>query len=87
MVKYCSKTNDEAGDGTTTAISFQAIAGVEVASTLQLGEPNGCKRGIDAAVEHVKEKLISSAKKVKDSDEIAQLEQFLQQTKKWKYDC
>ena len=31
------------------------------------------KRGIDAAVEHVKEKLISSAKKVKDSDEIAQV--------------
>ena len=31
------------------------------------------KRGIDAAVETVKEKLISSAKKVKDSDEIAQV--------------
>ena len=31
------------------------------------------KRGIDAAVDHVKEKLIASAKKVKDSDEIAQV--------------
>lgn len=31
------------------------------------------KRGIDAAVETVKENLVSSAKKVKDSDEIAQV--------------
>ena len=31
------------------------------------------KRGIDAAVQHVKEKLIASAKKVKASDEIAQV--------------
>jgi len=31
------------------------------------------KRGIDSAVDHVKQKLISSAKKVKDSDEIAQV--------------
>ena len=35
--------------------------------------PMDVKRGIEAAVEHVKEKLISSAKKVKDSDEIAQV--------------
>ena len=31
------------------------------------------KRGIEAAVDQVKQKLISSAKKVKDSDEIAQV--------------
>ena len=35
--------------------------------------PMDVKRGIDAAVETVKDKLISSAKKVKDSDEIAQV--------------
>ncbi len=35
--------------------------------------PMDVKRGIDAAVEHVKGSLISSAKKVKDSDEIAQV--------------
>ena len=31
------------------------------------------KRGIESAVEHVKANLIASAKKVKDSDEIAQV--------------
>ena len=35
--------------------------------------PMDVKRGIDAAVENVKENLIASAKKVKDSDEIAQV--------------
>ena len=35
--------------------------------------PMDVKRGIDSAVEHVKNTLISSAKKVKDSDEIAQV--------------
>ena len=35
--------------------------------------PIDVKRGIDAAVETVKENLIASAKKVKDSDEIAQV--------------
>merc|ERR1712166_1074873 len=35
--------------------------------------PMDVKRGIDAAVDHVKGSLISSAKKVKDSDEIAQV--------------
>ena len=35
--------------------------------------PMDVRRGIEAAVEHVKQKLISSAKKVKDSDEIAQV--------------
>ena len=35
--------------------------------------PMDVKRVIDSAVEAVKENLISSAKKVKDSDEIAQV--------------
>ena len=35
--------------------------------------PMDVKRGIDAAVETVKESLVASAKKVKDSDEIAQV--------------
>ena len=33
--------------------------------------PMDVKRGIDAAVETVKDSLVASAKKVKDSDEIA----------------
>merc|ERR1712070_820293 len=46
----------------------------EVAKYVTAGmNPMDVKRGIDAAVDHVKNKLISSAKKVKDSDEIAQV--------------
>ena len=75
MVKeVASKTNDEAGDGTTTAtILAQAIV-KEGSKYVAAGmNPMDVKRGIDAAVQHVKEKLIASAKKVKASDEIAQV--------------
>src|SRR5210317_1780644 len=75
MVKeVASKTNDEAGDGTTTAtILAQAIVKEGVKYVTAGMNPMDVKRGIDAAVENVKENLISSAKKVKDSDEIAQV--------------
>ena len=75
MVKeVASKTNDEAGDGTTTAtILAQAIV-KEGSKYVAAGmNPMDVKRGIEAAVQHVKEKLIASAKKVKASDEIAQV--------------
>ena len=75
MVKeVASKTNDEAGDGTTTAtILAQAIVTEGVKYVTAGMNPMDVKRGIDAAVEVVKENLVSSAKKVKDSDEIAQV--------------
>ena len=75
MVKeVASKTNDEAGDGTTTAIILAQAIIKEGCKYVTAGmNPMDVKRGIEAAVEHVKEKLISSAKKVKDSDEIAQV--------------
>ena len=75
MVKeVASKTNDEAGDGTTTAtILAQAIVKEGCKYVTAGMNPMDVKRGIDAAVDQVKEKLISSAKKVKDSDEIAQV--------------
>ena len=75
MVKeVASKTNDEAGDGTTTAILLAQGIVKEGCKYVTAGmNPMDVKRGIEAAVEHVKEKLISSAKKVKDSDEIAQV--------------
>ena len=75
MVKeVASKTNDEAGDGTTTAtILAQAIVKEGCKYVTAGMNPMDVKRGIDAAVDHVKNKLISSAKKVKDSDEIAQV--------------
>ena len=75
MVKeVASKTNDEAGDGTTTAtILAQAIVREGIKYVAAGMNPMDVKRGIDAAVQHVKEKLIASAKKVKASDEIAQV--------------
>ena len=75
MVKeVASKTNDEAGDGTTTAtILAQAIVKEGVKYVTAGMNPMDVKRGIDAAVDVVKQNLVSSAKKVKDSDEIAQV--------------
>ena len=75
MVKeVASKTNDEAGDGTTTAtILAQAIVKEGCKYVTAGMNPMDVKRGIDSAVDHVKQKLSSSAKKVKDRDEIAQV--------------
>jgi len=75
MVKeVATKTNDEAGDGTTTAtILAQAIIKEGCKYVTAGMNPMDVKRGIDAAVQHVKDKLVSSAKKVKTSDEIAQV--------------
>merc|ERR1711991_441818 len=72
--EVASRTNDEAGDGTTTATVLTQAIVKEGCKYVTAGmNPMDVKRGIDAAVETVKEKLISSAKKVKDSDEIAQV--------------
>ena len=75
MVKeVASKTNDEAGDGTTTAtILAQAIVKEGVKYVTAGMNPMDVKRGIDAAVDVVKQNLVSSAKRVKDSDEIAEV--------------
>ena len=75
MVKeVASKTNDEAGDGTTTAtILAQAIIKEGCKYVTAGMNPLDLKRGIDTAVNHVKEKLIASSKKVKSSEEIAQV--------------
>ena len=62
MVKeVASKTNDEAGDGTTTAtILAQAIVKEGTKYVTAGMNPMDVKRGIDHAVETVKSKLISS---------------------------
>ena len=75
MVKeVASKTNDEAGDGTTTAtILAQAIIKEGCKYVTAGMNPLDLKRGIDIAVNRVKEKLIASSKKVKSSEEIAQV--------------
>ncbi len=72
--EVASKTNDIAGDGTTTAtVLAQAIVregGKAVAAGMN---PMDLKRGIDAAVEEVVASLKKAAKKIKTSDEVAQV--------------
>ena len=75
MVKeVASKTNDEAGDGTTTAtILAQSIVREGIKYVTAGMNPMDVKRGLDNAVAHVIEKLKSSSKKVKTNDEVAQV--------------
>ncbi|HEY9057791.1 MAG TPA: chaperonin GroEL [Aurantimonas sp.] len=72
--EVASKTNDKAGDGTTTAtVLAQAIVregGKSVAAGMN---PMDVKRGIDMAVLKVVEALQSSARKIETSDEVAQV--------------
>ncbi len=75
MVKeVASKTNDQAGDGTTTAtVLAQAIyrEGVKLVSAGH--NPTALKRGIDKAVATVVEELKGLAKPIKSSSEVAQV--------------
>jgi chaperonin GroEL len=75
MVKeVASKTNDEAGDGTTTATLLAQAIVKEGCKYVTAGmNPMDVKRGLDNAVTHVLEKVKSSSKKVKTNDEIAQV--------------
>jgi chaperonin GroEL len=72
--EVASKTNDEAGDGTTTATVLAQAIVREGSKAVAAGmNPMDLKRGIDAAVEVVVADLLSKAKKVKDENEIAQV--------------
>ena len=71
MVKeVASKTNDLAGDGTTTAtVLAQAIVKEGLKNVAAGANPMDLKRGIDKAVEAIVENLAKQAKKVGDSSE------------------
>jgi len=75
MVKeVASRTNDEAGDGTTTAtILAQAIVKEGMKAVAAGMNPMDLKRGIDMATLKVVEAIKASARDVKDSDEVAQV--------------
>ena len=75
MVKeVASRTNDEAGDGTTTAtVLAHAIVREGMKSVAAGMNPMDLKRGIDLATAKVVETLKSASREVKDSDEIAQV--------------
>ena len=75
MVKeVASKTNDEAGDGTTTATVLAQAIYREGAKLVSAGHnPMSIKRGIDKAVGIVVDELKNMAKPVKGSNEVAQV--------------
>ncbi|MGE0284457.1 MAG: chaperonin GroEL, partial [Rhizobiaceae bacterium] len=75
MVKeVASKTNDLAGDGTTTAtVLAQAIVREGAKSVAAGMNPMDLKRGIDKAVETVVAELEKMSKKIKTTEEIAQV--------------
>jgi len=72
--EVASKTNDLAGDGTTTAtVLAQAIVREGMKSVAAEINPMDLKRGIDLAVNAVVENLKSRSKAVAGSQEIAQV--------------
>jgi len=72
--EVASKTNDLAGDGTTTATVLAASILREGAKLVAAGmNPMDLKRGIDLAVAAVVKDIESRSKKVRSSDEIAQV--------------
>ena len=72
--EVASKTNDKAGDGTTTAtVLAQAIVQEGLKSVAAGMNPMDLKRGIDKAVTIVVEEIKKSSKKVTTNSEIAQV--------------
>ena len=73
--EVASKTNDDAGDGTTTAtVLAQSLISVGIKNVTAGANPMDLKRGIDAAVERVVESLKSQSQVVgSDFDKIEQV--------------
>jgi chaperonin GroEL len=72
--EVASKTNDLAGDGTTTAtVLAQAIVREGAKAVASGMNPMDLKRGIDKAVDAVVAELKANARKISRNDEIAQV--------------
>jgi chaperonin GroEL len=72
--EVASKTSDQAGDGTTTAIVLAQTIVREGAKAAAAGmNPMDLKRGIDQAVDTVVKEIEKRSKKVSTNDEIAQV--------------
>jgi len=72
--EVASKTNDVAGDGTTTATLLAQAILAEGHKAVAAGmNPMDLKRGIDLAVTDVVADLVKKAKKIKTSEEVAQV--------------
>ena len=72
--EVATKTNDVAGDGTTTAtVLAQALIKEGLRNVAAGASPTGLKRGIDKAVTAAIEDIASQAKEVGGKEEIAQV--------------
>ena len=72
--EVASKTNDKAGDGTTTATVLAQAIVVEGLKSVAAGmNPMDLKRGVDKAVAKVVEEIKNSSRKVTTNEEIAQV--------------
>ncbi len=72
--EVASKTNDTAGDGTTTATVLAASILREGAKAVAAGmNPMDLKRGVDLAVAEAVKDIAKRSKKIKDSAEVAQV--------------
>jgi chaperonin GroEL len=74
LKEVATKTNDVAGDGTTTATVLAYSIIKEGLKSVAAGiNPMGIKRGIDKAVELAVEEIKKASKEIKDKEEIAQV--------------
>src|SRR3954453_15549374 len=72
--EVATKTNDVAGEGTTTAtVLAQAMVREGIRNVAAGAQPLALKRGIDAAVEVVNDRLLEIARDVNDQSEVAQV--------------
>ena len=70
--EVATKTNDIAGDGTTTAtVLAQAMVKEGLRNVAAGAAPAGVKRGMDQAVDAVSERLLANAREVSGKSEIA----------------
>ncbi|GII29497.1 chaperonin GroEL [Planotetraspora mira] len=70
--EVATKTNDVAGDGTTTAtVLAQAMVREGLRNVAAGAQPLALKRGIDLAAKAVSDRLLDSARPVEDKQEIA----------------
>ena len=72
--EVASKTNDVAGDGTTTAtVLAQAVISEGIKNVTSGANPLAIKSGIEKGVEHLVENLKKLSKKIDSKEEIAQV--------------
>jgi chaperonin GroEL len=70
--EVATKTNDIAGDGTTTAtVLAQALVNEGLRNVAAGAGPSGLKKGIDAAVKAVSDHLLSIAREIDGKEDIA----------------